>query len=122
MAFANMPVGTQYRLEIRKDGSTEVCSVDTLAVQAGGHSVTIDYPLEIDLPVGTTFITYGTTDETSALSAQLTPDGGGTVTPLWGPPDVPIFWAFEFADVNVGTYELTVSGETTPATQTIIVE
>src|SRR5262245_14544298 len=56
MAFTNMPVGTHYRLEIRKDGSNEVCSVDTLSVQAGGHSVNIDYPTEIDLPVGPIFI------------------------------------------------------------------
>jgi hypothetical protein len=122
LAFVNMPVGTHYRLEIRKDGSNEANFVDYLAVELGHHSITIDYPTDDDLPVGPIFLTYGTTDEGSALSAGLTPDGGGTVTSLWGPPDVQIYWAFEFDDVNVGDYTLTVSGGASSADQRVEVE
>ena len=119
MAFVNMPVGTQYRLEIRKDGSNEAYSIDPLSVEAGHHSITIDYPTDSDLPVGPIFITYGTTDEDSALAADLTPGGGGTVTPLWGPPDVPIYWAFEFDNVDPGDYTLNVSGGSSLARQPV---
>lgn len=122
MAFFNMPVGKNYRLEIRKDGSAEVHSVDALSVEAGHSSIIIDYPTDSDLPVGPIFITYGTTDEGSGLSADLTPNGGGSVMSLWGPPDVPIYWAFEFDDVNVGDYTLTVSGGSSSARQPVRVE
>ena len=122
MAFANMPVGTHYRLDIRKDGSNEAYSVDNLTVELGHHSITIDYPTDDDLPVGPIFLAYGTTDEGSGLSAELAPDGGGTVMSLWGPPDVPIYWAFEFDDVNPGDYTLTVSGGSSVARQPVRVE
>jgi hypothetical protein len=122
LAFTNMPVGKHYHLEIRNDSSNEATSVDALSVEAGHHSITIDYPTDTDLPVGPIFITYGTTDEGGGLSADLTPDGGGTVTPLWGPPDVPVYWAFEFDDVNVGDYTLNVSGGSSLARQAVEVE
>src|SRR5437870_13210348 len=43
MAFTDMPVGTNYRLEIRKTGTEEICAADMLSVEAGSHSIEIDY-------------------------------------------------------------------------------
>jgi hypothetical protein len=120
MVFTAVPQGAGYRLHLKNPANGEVLDVEGLTVAPPGYSISIAYPLESDMPVGTTFITYGTTDETSALTADLTPSGDETVTYLWGPPDNPTYWAFQFDEVSVGSYTLSVRcGTSSVATESI---
>jgi hypothetical protein len=118
MVFPDVPKGRDYRLEIKNPASGEVRSVDWLAVEPV-YGITIGYPTDDDLPVGTTFIAYGSTDVTTALDATLTPDGGGTITYLWGPPSNPVYWAFEFDEIEVGSYTMSIAGGGSTANQTV---
>lgn len=117
MVFRDVPVGEGLRLEVTNPATGEVATATDLTI-AAFTGVIISYPTDDDLPVGSTFITYGSTTATVALSAYLTP-ASGTPTYLFGPPDNTPYWAFEFDGVDIGSYTLRVEGGEYAANQTI---
>ncbi|MFO0847841.1 MAG: hypothetical protein U0871_04660 [Gemmataceae bacterium] len=120
LVFTKVPPGQDYRLEVRGAvGDDPAVSVELRV--AGVGAIEISYPTDDDLPVGTTFITYGNTDLGTPLSAALDPSSG-TVRSLFGPPDSAPYWAFELSDVNPGVYTLSVTGGTSQTNTTVDVQ
>lgn len=106
LLFSPVEPGTGYKLRFTAPGEDAV-EVGDLKVQPV-FGIDIDYPQAGDLPVGSDFMVYGATDVNATHSAVLTP-GNINGALQWGPPDPSDNYLFEFTEVAVGNYTVTVS-------------
>jgi len=118
MRFDNIPVGKEYRLVVRELDTGKVLATVTPFEVQPTRFIGISYPTTSDMPVESEFLVWGGTDVTVALTATLGTTYNGDY--LFGPPNQPKGYTFEFTGVAAGNgYPLVVSGGGSTANESV---
>lgn len=111
MGFLNISPGSGYQLHVEDSVSHTCRTVTDLEFVSVTAAIDITFPIDDDMPVGRTFMAYGTTDN-PAVTADLLLNNVTAepiVTTLFNPKDNPPFWAFQIEAPASAFYTMRIS-------------